>query len=280
MAKALTSVLRAAARSAISRSKAACRASRCSAALRSMPARVSAVPTLARCRPATNSRWRPRAAPSSARSTFRPSTDGPIRVVMGPQDDEFGDARQLFLDSEWKISATSDRMGYRLEGPVDQASAWPQHRLRRHRERQHPGARQRRADRADAGSRHHRRLSQDRDGDLRPTSAGSRRRRPGAAFVSRPSAWRRRRPRRASSPNCCAPCPTASTMRRILILDIEALQKCQCRRRRRQRVRCRDVANSRAGLAQHPFTTKRTRHHDNRSELRSRRKFRHMGDGQ
>jgi biotin-dependent carboxylase-like uncharacterized protein len=44
--------------------------------------------------------------------------DGPIRVVMGPQHDEFGDAKQLFLDSEWKISATSDRMGYRLEGPV------------------------------------------------------------------------------------------------------------------------------------------------------------------
>jgi 5-oxoprolinase (ATP-hydrolysing) subunit C len=44
--------------------------------------------------------------------------DGPIRVVMGPQDDEFGDAKTLFLDSEWKISATSDRMGYRLEGPV------------------------------------------------------------------------------------------------------------------------------------------------------------------
>jgi 5-oxoprolinase (ATP-hydrolysing) subunit C len=44
---------------------------------------------------------------------------GPIRVVMGPQDDEFDDdARHLFLDSEWKISATSDRMGYRLEGPV------------------------------------------------------------------------------------------------------------------------------------------------------------------
>jgi biotin-dependent carboxylase-like uncharacterized protein len=44
--------------------------------------------------------------------------DGPIRVVMGPQDDEFGDAKTLFLDSEWRISATSDRMGYRLEGPV------------------------------------------------------------------------------------------------------------------------------------------------------------------
>ena len=47
------------------------------------------------------------------------ATDGPIRVVLGPQDEEFADeAKQLFLDSEWKISATSDRMGYRLEGPV------------------------------------------------------------------------------------------------------------------------------------------------------------------
>ena len=44
--------------------------------------------------------------------------DAPIRVVLGPQDDEFGDAIHQFLDSEWKISATSDRMGYRLEGPV------------------------------------------------------------------------------------------------------------------------------------------------------------------
>jgi 5-oxoprolinase (ATP-hydrolysing) subunit C len=45
--------------------------------------------------------------------------NGPIRVVMGPQDDEFSDEfKNLFLDSEWKISATSDRMGYRLEGPV------------------------------------------------------------------------------------------------------------------------------------------------------------------
>jgi biotin-dependent carboxylase-like uncharacterized protein len=47
------------------------------------------------------------------------AVDGPIRVVLGPQDDEFGDdAKALFFDSEWKISATSDRMGYRLEGPV------------------------------------------------------------------------------------------------------------------------------------------------------------------
>ena len=48
-----------------------------------------------------------------------PAPSGPIRVVWGPQDDEFSDAaKQLFIDSEWKISATSDRMGYRLEGPV------------------------------------------------------------------------------------------------------------------------------------------------------------------
>jgi biotin-dependent carboxylase-like uncharacterized protein len=45
--------------------------------------------------------------------------DAPIRVVLGPQDDEFDDdAKRLFLDSEWKISASSDRMGYRLEGPL------------------------------------------------------------------------------------------------------------------------------------------------------------------
>jgi biotin-dependent carboxylase-like uncharacterized protein len=61
------------------------------------------------------------AATSAAerRIELPPLADGPIRVVMGPQDDEFGDdQKKLFSDSEWKISATSDRMGYRLEGPV------------------------------------------------------------------------------------------------------------------------------------------------------------------
>jgi 5-oxoprolinase (ATP-hydrolysing) subunit C len=44
---------------------------------------------------------------------------GPIRVVLGPQDDEFADdMKALFFGCEWKISATSDRMGYRLEGPA------------------------------------------------------------------------------------------------------------------------------------------------------------------
>lgn len=41
----------------------------------------------------------------------------PVRVVMGPQDDEFGAACDVFLSSEWRVSTTSDRMGYRLEGP-------------------------------------------------------------------------------------------------------------------------------------------------------------------
>lgn len=50
-----------------------------------------------------------------------PAAAGPIRVVLGPQDDEFSDeAKALFLDSDWRVSATSDRMGYRLEGPVIQ----------------------------------------------------------------------------------------------------------------------------------------------------------------
>ena len=60
------------------------------------------------------------ASASPERRIDRPAAaSGPIRVLLGPQNDEFGeDAVRLFLDSEWKISATSDRMGYRLEGPV------------------------------------------------------------------------------------------------------------------------------------------------------------------
>jgi biotin-dependent carboxylase-like uncharacterized protein len=62
-------------------------------------------------------------APASGAAELRielpAATEAPIRVIWGPQDDEFADdAKKLFVDSEWKISATSDRMGYRLEGPV------------------------------------------------------------------------------------------------------------------------------------------------------------------
>jgi biotin-dependent carboxylase-like uncharacterized protein len=43
---------------------------------------------------------------------------GPIRVVLGPQDDHMTpEAVALFLGTEWRVSPKSDRMGYRLEGP-------------------------------------------------------------------------------------------------------------------------------------------------------------------
>src|SRR5215218_707611 len=61
----------------------------------------------------------PASAAPEQRIELPAAADGPIRVVWGPQDDEFADeTKKLFIDSEWKISATSDRMGYRLEGPV------------------------------------------------------------------------------------------------------------------------------------------------------------------
>jgi 5-oxoprolinase (ATP-hydrolysing) subunit C len=63
---------------------------------------------------------RPARSSSAERRIELPQpVSGPIRVVLGPQDDEFSDEmKALFLDSEWKISATSDRMGYRLDGPA------------------------------------------------------------------------------------------------------------------------------------------------------------------
>jgi 5-oxoprolinase (ATP-hydrolysing) subunit C len=59
------------------------------------------------------------AAPTPERRlTLAPPEPGPIRVVLGPQDDYFDAASiALFLASLWRVSATSDRMGYRLEGP-------------------------------------------------------------------------------------------------------------------------------------------------------------------
>jgi biotin-dependent carboxylase-like uncharacterized protein len=44
--------------------------------------------------------------------------NGAIRAVPGPQDDEFGEAVDVFFNSPWHISPASDRMGYRLEGPA------------------------------------------------------------------------------------------------------------------------------------------------------------------
>ncbi len=42
----------------------------------------------------------------------------PLGVILGPQDDRFTpQGIETFLTSEYKVSARSDRMGYRLEGP-------------------------------------------------------------------------------------------------------------------------------------------------------------------
>ena len=44
--------------------------------------------------------------------------EGAIRVVPGPQYDEFGKATEVFFNLPWQISPMSDRMGYRLDGPA------------------------------------------------------------------------------------------------------------------------------------------------------------------
>jgi len=42
----------------------------------------------------------------------------PVRVLLGPQEDYFGkDAIEILLGAKWRVSARSDRMAYRLEGP-------------------------------------------------------------------------------------------------------------------------------------------------------------------
>lgn len=59
------------------------------------------------------------ASPSPERRlTFAPLSRAHVRVLAGPQAEEFGDAFAQFLASEWAVSPASDRMGYRLEGPT------------------------------------------------------------------------------------------------------------------------------------------------------------------
>jgi len=42
-----------------------------------------------------------------------------VRVVLGPQDDHFAEAvRRRFLEEPWRVASTSDRAGFRLEGPA------------------------------------------------------------------------------------------------------------------------------------------------------------------
>jgi biotin-dependent carboxylase-like uncharacterized protein len=48
-----------------------------------------------------------------------PARTGPLRVLLGPQDDYFSPAGiRIFFAGSYKLSARSDRMGYRLEGPA------------------------------------------------------------------------------------------------------------------------------------------------------------------
>lgn len=57
-----------------------------------------------------------RTLPEEARPNY--CDDPTVDVIMGPQTDDFTDeSLQTFLSSEYSVSLTSDRMGYRLEGP-------------------------------------------------------------------------------------------------------------------------------------------------------------------
>lgn len=59
--------------------------------------------------------------PSTLSEEARPLYDDcpTIRVIMGPQEKNFTDeATETFLSSEYAVTTSSDRMGYRLEGPA------------------------------------------------------------------------------------------------------------------------------------------------------------------
>jgi len=58
------------------------------------------------------------AAPRASGAFVDASERRTLRVVLGPQDDHFDEpALRRFLDADFSVSATSDRVGCRLEGP-------------------------------------------------------------------------------------------------------------------------------------------------------------------
>ncbi len=58
-----------------------------------------------------------KARPRSARPLYSPSPT--LRVVMGPQDDHFtSEGLATFVESEYEVTRSSDRIGYRLRGPA------------------------------------------------------------------------------------------------------------------------------------------------------------------
>ena len=200
--------------------------------------------------------------------------DAPIRVVMGPQDDEFSDDNKaLLLDSEWKISATSDRMGYRLEGPAIK-------HLHGHNivsdgtvngSIQVPGNGAPivlMPDRGTSGG--YPKIATVISADFgrfaqMPAEKDS---------ASRPSAWRRRRPNCESSRNCCARCPTGFATSKALISTSR-----HCKMPTSQAARSALLTPGPGTGKVTPTLTRRT-HEQHRSQLRSRRRFWGLGNGQ
>ncbi len=61
--------------------------------------------------------WPAASEPEHRMPTAWRQPDGPIRVVLGPQQDHFTpEALSVFLEQEWTATAAQDRMGLRLSG--------------------------------------------------------------------------------------------------------------------------------------------------------------------
>ena len=118
-------------------------------------------------------------APASAGEVLlqglRPRSRPRIRAVVGPQSDCFPDCEvAAFFDNEYTVGPSANRMAMRLTGRALQPQPRLRHRVGRRGARLDPGARQRPAARAAGRPADHRRLSQDRNGDLgRPAGAGA-----------------------------------------------------------------------------------------------------------
>ena len=133
--------------------------------------RACARATCSACERATSAAAPLRSRPEPYAASVR------VRVVLGPQDDHFDAAAVArFLGDAWRVAASSDRIGLRLEGERLRHCGAGRDPLGRHAAGLDPGPSRRPADR-DAGRRpDDRRLSEDRDGA---------RRRPAAARAAR-----------------------------------------------------------------------------------------------
>ena len=60
-----------------------------------------------------------RRSSQASAGTSLPQLQNTVRVVPGPEFDEFApEARNVLFQASWKVSSQSNRMGYRLEGPT------------------------------------------------------------------------------------------------------------------------------------------------------------------